>query len=423
MFDSTISMSSSASTSDGESLNLDGAMVTTRLKELEDLKQEVLLLIQPYSIGSEEPPYTAGEMIIMALICSDNAPLSKIDALAWILKTFRYYSDLFIANWAERIPSQDWYASEDEEIGYPVGGFAEAFMQYELPLTLAATAQSMGRDTFTTDPRSARIYMRRLLEPPREKTFAFLEVPNELRNVIYEMVFSFSCSGIRVRHGVLESQRREGFPGGSIMNWELESLDSLEAIVLPPVGEILALLLVCRQINSEATPIFYNINAFEFPRPQMFVVFGNRMASNRFSNITKVSFDLTPPTALLLRHWTAFATMLAAHQPLEFLGITLADTDWLKMRAPDRIILGRRTAFTRYEQILGFSFLAAAVAQATIFELAGESPKFKQYLESEVSKIKAKAAAPEHQVFGKQAKKVTARPPTSSRKGKGEEMR
>jgi hypothetical protein len=94
------------------------------------------------------------------------------------------------------------------------------------------------------------------------------------------------------------------------------------------------------------------------------------------------------------------------------------------MRAPDRIILGRRTAFTKYEQIPGFSFLAAAVAKATIFELAGESPNFKQYLDGEVSKIKAKTAAPapEYQVAGKQMKKVTTRPPTSSRERKGNAM-
>ncbi|SMR52597.1 unnamed protein product [Zymoseptoria tritici ST99CH_1A5] len=360
--------------------------------EHETLKEELYVLIRPYATTFRQPPFTAGELIIIAMVLGDHRPRSQGDLLSWIMNTFRFFSNELITKWADDHLSDRRLFYTCNEIKDPVPGFAKAFLKYDLPIKLVSSNLSTQRDTYAADPRACRTYLRRLLEPLRHNTFRFLDLSSELRNIVYEMAFSYPKSGIRIttnsRNKItsLQTQHREGISsGGSVMKWEPTRSGP---ITLPPMSRILSLLSVNRQINAEATPIFYNINTFLFPNPRLFLALSNRLATNRFSNISRLALDINAKTDF--KSWIPFTRLLAEHKPFDFLGITTDDRSWLKLRPAERAELGRKTPFKEIKQVPGFFHLAVAVVKAKAFELGGPCDGIKAYVAAEVLRIKAK---------------------------------
>ena len=58
-------------------------------RERLSLKEEIMKLIRPYRYRSEEPPFSVGELSVMAVLCRDGESLSRSENLAWILKNFK----------------------------------------------------------------------------------------------------------------------------------------------------------------------------------------------------------------------------------------------------------------------------------------------------------------------------------------------
>ncbi|KJX99710.1 hypothetical protein TI39_contig353g00025 [Zymoseptoria brevis] len=360
--------------------------------EHENLKRELYVLISPYASGFQQPPFTAGELIIIAMVLGDHRPRNQGDLLSWLMNTFRFFSNQLVTKWADDYLSDRRLCYAFHEINDPVPGFAKAFLKYDLPIKLVSSNLRTQRDTYAADPRACRTYLRRLLEAPRHKTFRFLDLSSELRNIVYEMAFSYPKSGIRIiansRNKItsLQTQHREGISsGGSVMNWESNRGGP---ITLPAMSRILSLLSVNRQINAEATPIFYNINTFLFPNPRLVLALSNRMAPNRFSNITRLALDINAKTDF--KSWIPFTRLLAEHKPFNFLGITTDDKSWLKLRPAERAELGRKTPFKEIKQVPGFFHLAVALSMAKTFELSGLCDGVKEYVAAEVLRIKAR---------------------------------
>ena len=98
--------------------------------------------------------------------------------------------------------------------------------------------------------------------------FPFLELPEELRAAIYELVFSFPASGIRmepVMHGARFFVRERELDNLSA-DWH--RVDYIPPSIGPRdeglflASDMVSLLLVSKQIYDEAVPVFYQRNKF-----------------------------------------------------------------------------------------------------------------------------------------------------------------
>jgi len=90
------------------------------------LKTDILALVKPYRQDPRaKPPFTAGEMIIMACICGSRASKLKGQIHIWILKTFPCYARRALDRFVD---SQ--MGDVDDQIDMPdeaIPGFRAAF--------------------------------------------------------------------------------------------------------------------------------------------------------------------------------------------------------------------------------------------------------------------------------------------------------
>ena len=371
-----------------------------------DVRTEIRAVIERYKRVDYRPPFTTPELIVMAILCSDEEALAPRGIMRWIVSTFDFYRSKALEEYLKCAVTESNYNGNYDRPGMAVEGFEKAFDDWETPLVDRDGRGIIKRDkddecwehTFITVPISAgRIYLQKLFEPERVGVFPFLELPAELRNTIYEMVFSFPETGINVRgriqpdHGVMLLQR-EHDRYHEDHNW-LDVVDS-DALMSAPMQTILALLSVNKQVYDEAMPYFYQVNFFNFSSTARFTKFFNRVPIARLQNLGHVSiwvdggpyYYADPET---VGEYLSAVQALSKVKSFRRLEIRTQDDDWFSLPREIKKVLGRTKNFTKIEQLPGIRDLAIAASKAQVLELRGACPRIERYLRSEAEKMKA----------------------------------
>ncbi|KAI7534924.1 hypothetical protein KC331_g12296 [Hortaea werneckii] len=370
-----------------------------RSDDLRLLRNEVREVIRAYTTADEEPPFSGGELIVMALIDTDGDTLPTDGILRCVINTFKYYHDVFIDKALQNLG-----ADLDFQDGLGAGVFkniTEAFTEYELPIRESRVMGEKRDPTlWSVSTQAARVYLRHWLEPAREGVFPFLDLPPEIRNTIYEPPFTFPSSGIHVQ----EADERKGFDvffleridehGPCGRKWSNSLVKGNEFIIKRSMDNILALLCVNRQVYEEAMPLFYMLNTFHFDHYSFELQkFVESMPKSRFKHLRKLHFDFTETIEeWLVDYWPDITEALSG-KAVGFaeLWISMTDDAWLGRGSKARQLRksGRRTSrYSCIEEIPGFIDLAVAVARAEVVQWEGECPLIREFVAEHVAWLK-----------------------------------
>ena len=262
------------------------------LARKESLKLEILTAVKPYTSMTYRPPFTASELICMAA-CSSKKPtrcILKAEILEWICETFNYYAKCAISL-AIRARAPKEHLNSHAGLFDIVAGFSEALESFDLPVQRDSCSQKWptGSGPIFVCATAGRLYLRKWLEPEREGVFRFLHLPAELRNVVYEKLFSFGQSGIQV------SCKDNSWADWKNIRVSYDAYGPYDTSrQLSPPKELFALLSVNRQIYGEAMPYFYSLNHQKFRNMEELAIIGRLMPSCRLRYVKELSFEIFP---------------------------------------------------------------------------------------------------------------------------------
>ena len=387
------------------------------LKSKRRVRKEILAVTKEYNHENSPPPFSAAEMVVMAVVCGEEKYLRIDDIILWITKHFKYYRAKALEEYALAVKFEGNY----EEVDMVIPGICEAFDFWEAPLEDALEVRSMSRrhhdlTTIEVNPSRARIFLRRWLEPEREGTFPFLRLPAELRNTIYEMVFSFPKSGFYIHnsnssgHGVTLLERdMEDLEGSA--SWPLWTEED-EILESDPMQIVLALLSVNKQVYSEAMPYFYRTNFFFFEDLKAFVTFTKKVSCERVKHLGHLylvcGWQSLGQSPNMVKDFIAATRALVQAKSLRKLEIALSnDYDWKDLPLHVRQQLGLYRKLTKPEQIPGIFSLVIAASNARAFEIHGSSPLVEEYMRITSSAIRTRAGVPDEEEEPKKRRKRT----------------
>ena len=162
-----------------------------------ELRKQVEDAIEPYKDSTTEPPFSQGELIVMALLLHDE-PLCRGDTMQWISDTFTHYRNLFSSAFCEQQVRPFGWKLRLDNANQWMKEFRRVTYDFELPVTTAGFADDGQTLRMATMP-NATAYLQRALgkeSTERKRTFPFLDLPAELRTTIYEMLLRFPSSGL-----------------------------------------------------------------------------------------------------------------------------------------------------------------------------------------------------------------------------------
>lgn len=279
-------MASSPSTDDNMSIDI-------------SLPDAIATLVEPCTQSTtEKPPFTPGQLIVMALAVHGE-PLTSRQIIDWIVAVFPYYRKLVCAGFEEFY--RDWSEQNSEDPdqtsnAYTFGKDHDAELNsYELPIT-----ERKGKSRFfSVTTSAARIYLQDILGAKPRGAFRFLDLPIELRLKIYKMALQFPSSGLMFKYNRLGSlpDRRSIFvlDRGSASSFStilwLESHDAEDSLEVYQLKESLSLLSVNKQMFKEAVEWFYRNNVFFassiFDLKSMLL----NLAPSRHQHLRHIAFD------------------------------------------------------------------------------------------------------------------------------------
>lgn len=374
------------------------------LAERAGLKLDIAKIIKPHQRSDSNPPYSTAALIVMAVVSSREKHVSRVTILTWIIRSFKFYTNRALDSCLEF--AEGGVIDTDKIFEW----FNEAFDAYDIPLILVEEAEyeyrydiddfKSGTRRYSVDNRAARVYLRHWLEPTRKGAFRFLDLPAEIRNTIYEMTLQYPSSGIRVL--AVSAQRLD--PGQEPACWvnslavmerahdivrpfdDWSSVGDEEEIALPPLQQILSILLVCKQVYQETAKTFYQINTFCFEDTGTFAALSHGRAKS-FYNFGGLLFEHS--NSQDTASWLVAVEALAKQKSCKFLSLAFTDHFWLDMSKDSRMMFGRTNRFTKISQIPGFDRLAFAAFKAGTFELSESSSLIKAFLDQEIAKLKS----------------------------------
>lgn len=290
-----------------------------------DTQALISAAIRPYrSCANEQPPFSLQVLVVMALSASEQ-PLSRNGIYAWILRTFAFYRRLgATSSWIYL----DVEGKADECLHRERTGRAIDTARLNRPSGIEAVLHSYtvpvcqlpgergddgsqevlreGDKLWTVSSAAqARLFLTpRICGEPDEElrsSFRFLDLPPELRNVIYTMVLSYPPSGIMINRGhdadrsgtvyVVSRDFDRAFDFDSWHEAKESCTYSRNYLTIGRLSSLLSLLAVNRQIRSEALYIFANVNTFYFTSAAHMHQVLRRMSADHRDNVRSVAFN------------------------------------------------------------------------------------------------------------------------------------
>ena len=305
-----------------------------------ELQAQIRKVCQRWKWRQDKPPFSPAELITMALVAT-NSSRWEINILDWIDRNFSYYSGVSdVKSWNARSIMHD----HDRDVATLKEYLITGFREFELPANRCLMFESETLElAWRVSIPDARLYLQVPLGL-NKGTFAFLQLPAELRNTIYEMVMHYPPSGIypAVNAGSEASTFRP-ISKDSRYHGEPVPLDSLSYLkdsaahfyYIQSAQKALSLLLVNKQIYEEALPFFYRLNIFTFTSVTTMAGFLKKLPSSRQRYIRDLAFSYGPGEGKFAE--SAFQA-LASMENLSKLHVDIVESKWLH-RQPDKKIL------------------------------------------------------------------------------------
>ena len=267
---------------------------------LKELKEQVKAAIKPWSGSSDKPPFSPVELITMAMIICNGEPVSEQSILYSVSLHFKYYRNVGYRYHGEQ-PFGDKQLVLSRENHLHMGFYA-----LELPASRVDLPREPFDECWQVSLPAARLFIQRAYGLEPIGAFPFLQLPPELRNVIYEMVLRFPA-GIAI-----PSRDYNSFSGSpeyhTITNDvsqrpSIDSRTTYTCLYRPgayaqTAQQALSLLLVNKQIFEEASSCFYKVNVFSFADGSDLYQFLRSMPSSRRQHIRQIMFKYSGPVAV-----------------------------------------------------------------------------------------------------------------------------
>ncbi|KAI7199260.1 hypothetical protein KC343_g5628 [Hortaea werneckii] len=222
--------------------------------------------IAPYKHNtSGKPPFTPDELFTM-VIAIKGQPVTKGQVLTWVFANFEYYRKMvereFVDDNPKQFDSNHYYWRRPEtNSGRFRANINDVPRNYELYLKTESMQDGSGKYTMTV-ASCERILSKVLLPKKRlnKKPFRFLDLPSELRNAIFDLVFQYPRTGLLFaakgqKTAMIDSPANYD-PQGRHKYGQLERTAR--------ISDVLAPLLVNRQFYEEAKGCFFAVNHFYF---------------------------------------------------------------------------------------------------------------------------------------------------------------
>jgi hypothetical protein len=375
-------------------------------EERAEIRAEICAVIEKHNDGTEKPPFTASELIVMAFFCSRWAHLDFCQVLEHIVAFFKYYRCQALEQYAITAT----YPKERAKPGMVVEGYIQAIDDWSAPFVDPYNSAIIKHDNTEDDPEltipitAGRIFLRRWLEPQRMGTFNFLKLPAELRNRIYDLVFALPPSGA----GFFDTPYDH--TGVVVMNRETDNVvesstwgdvNDRELLRLPSMQTILALLSVNKQIHSEAKSHFYEINAFYFDHLEAFSAFVMKTGITRLIRLGHLKLDFHPqdeedPDIFVdgVKDFSLAVAKLQRCKSIAKLELIVRENWWLRAPAGFRRAFNRATPYKRPQTLPFIGSLVELAAKAKKLEIDSDrAPTLAKYVKDQVLVLRAKETA------------------------------
>lgn len=389
-----------------------------------NLKAEVEAAVKPYINSTALPPFSVAEIMVMAWVCrkyQSELTISDKKVSDWMVMNFGFYRKMALkelyshsfqvcaTTYRERHTFHD--------IAYNRLLQAER-LEFPLQASLPADTSRPTHRTYSSTPASSRMFLRRVLGNEMSNFDRLLELPAEVRLMIYEEVLRVPTEELQYDDHEFDpknknnqlrlSSRGERHELSYYANWaNCLAMGRAESTLdykpsrwaTEPTSELMALLRVNRQIFGEAMPVFYNVNSFHANTLQDLTHMLQHCGARRRACFNNISFDYGektgPRTAI-----KAFRLLMEVKY-LHSLQISIEDKPYLEA-GPDAPL------YKSADQMPGLELLG--IIRVRGLEFLRACPKVESYLrprmlmkEDEAEKIRAKVA----KRFRKSVKKVS----------------
>ncbi|KAI7286101.1 hypothetical protein KC345_g1293 [Hortaea werneckii] len=234
------------------------------------LVERIEKTIAPYKYNNRKPPFTPDELFAMA-VAVKGRPVTKRQVLQWVFANFKYYKKMvegeFIDDDPKQFYSDDMYDFRRPETksGRFRANINEVPRNHELYLSTESVPNGSARYSMTM-ASSGRILSRVLTpqHPYDGKAFAFLDLPPELRNKIFDLVLQYPRSGL-----LFAAKGQKTAIIDSPADYDTQGLHRYNKLKRTArIADVLAPLLVNRQFHEEAKGCFFAVNHFHFSKLQ-----------------------------------------------------------------------------------------------------------------------------------------------------------
>ncbi|KAH9826769.1 hypothetical protein Tdes44962_MAKER03312 [Teratosphaeria destructans] len=379
-----------------------------------DIKREITELIAPYNERGDQPPFTGEEVVVMACAANDQKWNSVEDIMKWILAKLHYHREVALAEFiisaskvftADRVPG---LTAGIEDLSTILGRYDIPLLRKRVQVDGAVNSwYSVPDKMFYSAPSThARAFLAKWLAPARAGHFHFLGLPPEVRNLVYDLLFDFSKTGIIVKADCLGYNivpRYLAFQTVELEPDQESSRDSIRpyynrprGLELPKLSSLLALLCTCKQVCNEAMPRFYR-NRFVLDLQAFSLL--HHLAAPRAEHLSHVRLNLTLRYTSIhhgIEHFPSGLRALARSKHLQNLEVHIAsERTWIKLNPIGRHRLGweKKRTFKKMEEIPYMKDLVVLAAKVEKLTISGDCPQFTALVQKEKDKLEAEAAA------------------------------
>lgn len=251
--------------------------------------------------SSDEMPLASPHELAMMALCM-KGPMTALEIFEWIHESFKWFRRMAYQNaWAQkdcarhglRFGDGHFYPDLSERILSELHDLDWPFRK--------VTGDSLGikfnTDKWTITPSSAMPFLDEMLRNSagEEKTFRFMDLPAEIRVMVYEELLQFPPSGVLISPmGRLVRATALSKEFGAPLDLERWStIDAHTSSVFRDysLSRRLHIFLVSKQILKETMPVFFGINNFVFPHMEQMQHFLTLTPSHRLEHIQHISFN------------------------------------------------------------------------------------------------------------------------------------
>ncbi|KAK3073744.1 hypothetical protein LTR53_004380 [Teratosphaeriaceae sp. CCFEE 6253] len=381
-------------------------------KQIATFRAEIAKLIAPYRTSKQlkPPAFSDGELAVLAAVCCMDAEQRATvdDLIEWILLNLPYYGRKAIRNYV--------FLKQGEQRNWcikPVVNVADTLNKYDAPFSAIyvpglSAWHELEINSYFVHVEQARAFLGRLLNPACQVFAHFLDLPPEVRMMVYDLLLVFdpagitpSINGARKVHLTLPRRTTDVLRGSNDPS-DQAKFARRAAPVAPGCAALLAILRTSKMIHDEALPQFYCRNRFVFTRQgphehlpalKTFSHVLCCLAPLRFQFLSRVSLDFDVHIWLYdLRAPLLALRRLSVVQCLRWLELVfISDTQYLKLPAPLRRSMGaqRRGCFAKVEQVPLIQEAAFVASRAQQLVLSGTAPLIHAYILREVARVQA----------------------------------